>query len=406
MSQDQQDRLQRLRAARGEAATRLEPVQRGRGSWPSGLQSPQGRSRGHGGALVGLILLAVIAAGAIGAVAYALHQFHSSTGGPKKTVAFVVRQGEGVNDIANDLQKEGLLSGGLNSMLFRLYYQFSGNPSSIIAGKHMLNSDMSMDQIATALSKVPPIPTAVPTQNQYHILAGKRADEVAAILNTYHIASYDAVTAQVKKWNYDYWFLKGLPANASLEGFLAPGEYTLLPNSSPHSVVALMLRQFGQDFTPAMAAEAKAQGHSVFDVVTMASIVQRESSLPNVQKAIAGVLWNRLKEANASVVARKLNADPTVQYALGYSSTEKTWWRKTLTTDDYNIDSPYNTYLNPGLPAGPISNPGPSALAAALNPTPSKWLFYYAAVDKKGKSVTYFCETYSCHLNGDGVPVQ
>ncbi len=212
--------------------------------------------------------------------------------------------------------------------------------------------------------------------------------------------------AQVKTWNYDYRFLNGLPANASLEGFLAPGEYTLLPHSSPHSVVALMLRQFGRDFTPAMAAEAKAQGHSVYDVVTMASIVQRESSLPNVQKAIAGVLWNRLKAANASVVARKLNADPTVQYALGYSSTEKPWWRKTLTTDDYTIDSPYNTYLNPGLPAGPISNPGPSALAAALNPTPSKWLFYYAAVDKKGKSVTYFCETYSCHLNGDGVPVQ
>lgn len=355
---------------------------------------------------MGLILVTVIAAGAIGAMRYALRQFHSSAGGPKKTVAFVVRQGEGVSGIADDLQKEGLLSGGLNSLLFRLYYQVSGDPSSIIAGKHMLNSAMSIDQIATALSRMPPIPTALPTQNQFHILAGKRAEEVAAILNTYHIASYDAVMAQVKKGNYNYWFLKGLPANASLEGFLAPGEYTFLPHSSPHSVVALMLRQFGQDFTPAMAAETKARGRSLYDVVTMASIVQKESSLPNVQKAIAGVLWNRLKAANASVVAGKLNADPTVQYALGYSGREKTWWRKTLTSADYTIDSPYNTYLNPGLPAGPISNPGPTALAAALNPTPSRWLFYYAAVDKKGKSVTYFCQTYSCHLNGDGVPVQ
>jgi UPF0755 protein len=166
-----------------------------------------------------------------------------------------------------------------------------------------------------------------------------------------------------------------------------------------------MLRKFGQGFTPAMAAQARKQGRSIFDVVTMASIVQREDPLPRVQRYIAGVYYNRLR--NIDIVDMRLDADPTVQYALGYSQTEHTWWRKDLNQQlDSTFQSPYNTYIVQGLPPGPISNPGPSALYAALNPAPSSWLFFQVLTKDNVHSHTYFCATLDCQTTGAGVAVQ
>ncbi len=408
MSQDQQlDRLRKLRAARGETATRLEPARGDQqtgypGNWPVANPVQPSPSGGHGGALIGLLVLLLIAGGAIGGVAYVLNKFHSSVGGPKKTVHFVVARGEGVGDIANQLEKDGLVS---NSTIFQLYYRFNGGSGNIQAGTHTLNSDMSMDTIARALQKPVVVVVHDTTANQYNILGGKRAEEIAAILDKYHVATYDAVMNEIQHGKFDYWFLKGLPVGTSVDGFLAPGKYTFLPHSSAHSVVALMLRRFGQNFTPAMRAKAEHDHRSIFQVVTMASIVQRESPFPKVQKMIAGVYYNRLK--NVDVVDMRLDADPTVQYALGYSKTEKTWWRKALDqTITHSLQSPYNTYVNQGLPPGPISNPGLNAIDAALNPTPSNYLFFQVLTPDGKHSHTYFCATLDCQNNHQGVAIQ
>jgi UPF0755 protein len=406
MSQDQLDRLQRLRAARGEAATRLEPVRGNQnGDWPGNLPSRQGRQGGHGGTLLGLLLLVVVAVGVLGGIGYAVKQIHSSVGGPRKQVNFVVRQGEGISNVSNELQSDGLVS---SSWLFGIYYRYFGGSGNLIAGTHPLNSDMSMDDIAKILQSLPPrVAVVVPLQNQYNFLPGKRAEEIATLLEQNHVASSPDVLKQIQDPSpkFDYWFLKGLPGT-SVEGFLAPGEYTLLPNSNPHAVVALMLRRFGQEFTPAMVAQAKRENHSIFQIVTMASIVQRESVLPRVQKAIAGVLWNRLDPKNDAKFGQMLQADPTVQYGKGYDTVAKTWWPKIPSQDYYrSVISDYNTYLHPNLPPGPISSPGSSALDAALNPTKSNWL-YYEALTKNGKSHTYFCETLECQTSESGVAVQ
>jgi UPF0755 protein len=154
-----------------------------------------------------------------------------------------------------------------------------------------------------------------------------------------------------------------------------------------------------------MQAQASHAHHSVFQIVTMASIVQRESSLPKVERYIAGVYYNRL--TNTDVVDLRLDADPTVQYAMGYSQAEHTWWRQGLSLQiDNSFDSPYNTYRVQGLPPGPISNPGLSALNAALNPAPSNYLFFQSVAKTGGRSRTYFCATLDCQTSGSGVPVQ
>lgn len=407
MSQDQMDRLQRLRAARGEAATHPDTYHGSQnGELPSAFSARRTGSRGRAGALVGLLVVAILAVLVLGGIGYAVKQIHSSVGGPRRTVQFAVRQGESVSDVANELQKDGLVS---SSWLFGIYYRFFGGSGSLIAGAHALNTDMSMDQIAKNLQTMPVVVVISPSQNQYNILAGKRAEESAAILDTYHIASYADFMKQITDPSpkYDYWFLKDLPAGASLEGFLAPGEYTLLPHSSAHAVVALMLRKFGQEFTPAMQAEANQSHHTVFQIVTLASIIQRESAFPRVQKAIAGVFWNRLDAKNDAVTGGTLQADATVQYAMGSAQSGQDWWPKIPSQDYYaSVASDYNTYLHPGLPPGPISNPGPSALDAALNPTTSNWLFY-EVLTKDGKhSRTYFCETLECQTSEAGVAVQ
>jgi len=408
MSQDQQrDRLRQLRAARNESLTRLEAVRDSSqaGGWAGAPnQAFAARSRGHGGTFIGLLLLAIIGGGVLAGGGYLLHAIHSSPGGPVKQVAFVVQQGEDLTSVSNHLESDHLVTWG---WLFKFYYSYLRSGSGDLqAGTHNLNTGMSMDQIAQNLDTRPiVVVTPVPTKYQYNFLAGKRAEEIATILQDDGVTTYDAFMNEVLHGSFSYWFLQSLPSGAGLEGFLAPGEYILTPNMSAHAVVDMMLKRFGDQFTPAMVAEAQKAHRSIFDVVTLASIVQRESSLPKVQRAIAGVLYNRLQ--NSTVVSNELQADPTVQYALGYDAAQKTWWRSGLTTQDYSsVQSPYNTYINPGLPPGPISSPGLPALNAALDPLKSDWLFYQASGPANGRQTTYFCATYQCQLAGAGVPVQ
>jgi UPF0755 protein len=315
-------------------------------------------------------------------------------------VRFVVSPGETVNSIASALGSDGLVS---NGFLFQLYYRLNGGASSIQEGPHLLNTDMSMQQIADALQQSPLRTVAVvDTSEDYNFLPGHRAEELAQALAKGGVVSYDAFMYQVRHGTFNYWFLKGRPDGATLEGFLYPGRYHLARHYDAHKLVNQMLANFNSHFTPAMHAEAAHRHRSVYEVVTLASIVERENYLPKVQKAIAGVFYNRLKPENTAVTAGKLNSDTTVQYAMGYDQATHTWWRKDV---DPTITSPYNTYLNPGLPPGPISNPGLSALNAVLNPTSSKWLFFQV-LTTNSRSHTYFCETYQCHLSQGGVALQ
>ncbi|MGH2390084.1 MAG: endolytic transglycosylase MltG [Chloroflexota bacterium] len=362
------------------------------------MYSPPRGGRGHGGAMFSLLLILIIALGVISGGGYVLHQFHSSVGGPRRAVRFVVSPGATVSSIANQLARQGLVS---NSFLFELYYRVNGGSGSIKAGPHKLNTDMSMQDVAVALQQMPPAPPVVDHSQDYNILSGHRAEEIGQALAKGGAVSYDDFMYQVQHGKFNYWFLKSLPAGAGVEGFLYPGDYHLHKKYDAHQLVNLMLANFAKHFTPAMHAAAAKRHLSAFQIVTMASIVQRESSVPIVQRYIAGTYYNRL--ANTDIVSNELGADPTVQYALGYRADEKTWWEKNLTTDlTGGTDSPYNTYLHPGLPPGPISEPGASAINAALYPAPSSYLFF-EAYGKDNK--THFCATLDCQTNRGGVTV-
>jgi UPF0755 protein len=173
-----------------------------------------------------------------------------------------------------------------------------------------------------------------------------------------------------------------------LEGFLFPDTYVVTRSTLARRVVETMLANFRRHFTPEMRERAGAMGLSVRDAVTLASIVQKETSLPREAPVIAGVYANRLKRQ------MRLQADPTVAYAMKRDGK----WTGTLYRSDYGYPSTFNTYLHAGLPPGPICNPGADALKAAASPVKTEFLYFVA--DRNGGHT--FSRTFEEHLNAIG----
>jgi UPF0755 protein len=237
---------------------------------------------------------------------------------------------------------------------------------------------MSMPQIAEKLQQ-PQIEEIVVT-----VPEGMRAEEVADLLNVRSITDGEAFLSMVRGGSAsaralgEYSFVPdGL---ASLEGYLFPDTYRLPAQATPADLIRRMLDNFGQRVTSDVLAPATAAGRGLGQVVTMASIVEREARLADERPIIASVYWNRVSGAcSAETGGAYLQADPTVQYAAGRPGE---WWWKPPSVEAYQqIQSPYNTYLRPGLPPGPIASPGLSAIRAAAEPAQTSYCFFLAMGD-------------------------
>jgi UPF0755 protein len=157
-----------------------------------------------------------------------------------------------------------------------------------------------------------------------------------------------------------------------LEGYLFPDTYRLPKDASARDLIERMLSNFASKVTPEMRARAADQGRTLHEVVILASIVEREAVLADERSLISSVYLNRL------AAGVKLDADPTVQYALGKSGD---WWPQ-ITPDDYvSVDSPWNTYLYAGVPPSPIANPGLGAIEAVVTPEDTAFFFFMRDCD-------------------------
>ncbi len=174
-----------------------------------------------------------------------------------------------------------------------------------------------------------------------------------------------------------------------MEGFLSPGVYTLPRTTTADQLVYLLLQNFSMRLTPDLQSGFTTSKLSVYQAVTLASIVQREAMVESEMPMIASVLLNRL------AIDMRLQTDPTVQYALGYNASQATWWTAPMTAEDLQFNSPYNTYIVKGLPPGPISSPGLAALQAVAHPAESKYLYFQARCD--GSGLHNFAETFEQH---------
>jgi UPF0755 protein len=236
---------------------------------------------------------------------------------------------------------------------------------------------MTMPEVAEALQ------TALFEEALVTIPEGMRLEEIAERLSENNIIGIDQFLQAVREPRTlalfaDYDFLQALPAASSLEGFLFPDTYRLPVLGTPEQVLRPFLDNF-EDRVGSKKLVGGGSGLSGRDLITVASIVEREAVLAEERPLIASVYINRLLNRCPDVGGNYLQADPTVQYARG---TVGNWWWKPQSIEEYkSVQSPYNTYLYPGLPPGPISNPGLSAIDATRNPAQTAYCFFVATGD-------------------------
>lgn len=288
---------------------------------------------------------------------------------------FVITPGEPARFVASRLQSAGFVR---DADLFNLYLRVTGLDRRIDAGNFMLAANMTIPQIAEALQN------ALFEEALVTIPEGFRLEEIADRLAENNIMEADRFLTAVRQPRSlslfdDYDFLANLPDNASLEGYLFPDTYRLpVFASTPELILRPFLDNF-EDKVGNSGLVGGSSGLSGHNLVTLASIVEREAVLAEERPLIASVYLNRLNNACPDVGGNYLQADPTVQYARG---TVGDWWWEPQSIAEYEtVESPYNTYLYPGLPPGPISSPGLNALEATRQPAVTSYCFFVATGD-------------------------
>ncbi len=280
-----------------------------------------------------------------------------------ETRPFVVNRGETAGDIAQRLESEGLVR---DRLAFEFVLYESGKEDSLQSGTYQVSPALTPRDIAKLFEKAPS------EQVVLRIIEGWRLTETAAaVAKAFPKITKEAFMAAAVVGDRKDPVLAGMDPKTSLEGFLYPDTYFMRPDATASQIIDTLLAQFEERAGATLRAAATDRKISVYDIVKLAAIVEREAKDRSESATIAGVYANRLS------IGMKLDADPTIQYAIGE-------WRE-LTLDDLKIDSPYNTYLNAGLPPTPICSPGQAALEGAAKPAQHDYLYFVAKNDGTGQ---------------------
>ncbi|MFN8381197.1 MAG: endolytic transglycosylase MltG [Anaerolineales bacterium] len=282
---------------------------------------------------------------------------------------FQVELGESVSSIANRLEVSGFIS---NAQAFYDYAVYTGIDLTIQSGVFNISPAQSIIDIAKTLQKFSPADATLV------ILPGWRVEEIAASLPTSGLEV--TPEAFLSAANTPPQVL-AFAAPTTMEGFFYPDTYVLPRETTVEQMLDAIARNFTVHLTADIQNAFTNQGLSVLQAVTLASIVEREAVHIEEAPQIASVYLNRL------TIGMKLDADPTIQYALGYQADTGTWWKNPLSLDDLSIPSPFNTYQTLGLPPSPISNPSIEALNAVAFPASSSYYYFRAACDGSGYHV-------------------
>lgn len=298
-------------------------------------------------------------------------------------VRFTIESGSTPRIIANDLRNAGLI---LDSDLFVDYVRANDIDVELEAGTYFLNRAQTLVEIANALTD------SRSSQFLFRILEGWRLEEIVEVIDSnpyFGFSGADFLVAAGPNALLDPAFVNytGIPAGASLEGFLYPDTYQLPAQVTPVMLRDILTQQFTTQVGTQLAADATAQNMTLYEVVALASIIQREAVHSDEHPMIASVYRNRLRDG------MRLEADPTVQYPIGRPGN---WWPQITQADYTGVISPYNTYLNFGLPPGPIANPGISAIRAAVDPEETPYYYFRATCDGSGYHT--FAITFDQHL--------
>lgn len=326
-----------------------------------------------------LLILLILAGGAGGYVWSMMRPVQASS----EPVVFEIKSGSGISKIADQLQQEGLIR---NSLVFKGYLKWNKLGSNFMAGKYAMNPGVTYDEIIHKLSSGEVVPEEMV---KFTIPEGYTVLQTAGKLAYEHVVDRDEFIKLANDPSaFDVDIIKGIPVDEelryALEGYLFPETYELKKGSSTHDVMQRMLEEFETKINSIPDLEAKLQEKklSLHELLTIASLVEKEVVVDKERALVAGVIYNRINKD------MKLEIDATVQYLLDRP-------KERLFFKDLKVQSPYNTYLNKGLPPGPIASPSLASIKAALHPEASEYLFY--VTKKDGTSGHLFAKTYKEH---------
>jgi len=290
--------------------------------------------------------------------------------GSHETIVYTVQKGWGDEEIADKLKEMGIIR---SSYFFKLYNILSLKHTSLKAGEYNLSPKMSIHTIANKMFQGDVI------KDSLVILEGWDINDIGEYLESKDICKQSFFVSLTKK-NYsgEFKFLADKPKSADLEGYLFPDTYEIGKGETCEDVLDAMLGNFDKKLTPDLRLEIIKQKKSIFDIVTMASLIEKEVRSLEDKKIVSGILWKRI------AIGMPLQLDATINYITGKNS-------PSVSIKDTKIDSPYNTYKYYGLPIAPISNPGIKSIIAAIYPTKTNYLYYLT------DGITHFSETFEQH---------
>lgn len=315
--------------------------------------------------ILGLVLiLLAIAAGSFFYFRYQVYYSHGAYGSIKM---FKIEKGEGNSSVSASLKNEGLISG---KWYFYYYMRTHNMLNKILPGDYQLNGKMTIPEIAVAITQ---------EQNKFVKITfpeGWDSKKMAERLSANGFSG-DEFLELVKNPPSElagrYSFFSLLPMGTNLEGYLFPDTYFFSQKNSAEEITGKILNNFDSQLAPELRDEIKKQGKSLDEIITMASIIEKEVKNDEDRKIVSGIFWNRIK------AGQPLQSCATISYILGVSKDQYSF-------EDTRIESPYNTYLIQGLPPSPISNPGLLSIRAAVYPAETSYN-YFLSDPQTGKTI-------------------
>ena len=293
------------------------------------------------------------------------------------TIPFEIKSGESSLEIAKNLEAKQLIK---NIYVFEIYVLLTGISDNFQAGQHYLTGNQTLKDYVRALTEA-----VAKDEISITIIEGWDNIQIAQYLEDRKIAKKEeflnVTQKEFKEFESRYDFLNDKPEGQGLLGYLFPDTYRIYRNASVRDIIDKMLSNFGRKLSLNLREKIAGEGKTIYDIIILASILEKEVSTYDDQRWVADIFYKRLK------AGIPLQADSTINFI-----TKKGTDRASL--EDTKIDNPYNTYKYKGLPPGPICNPGLSSIKAAISPLKNDYWYFLTTNDGK----VIYSKTYQEHL--------
>lgn len=293
----------------------------------------------------------------------------------KETSLFKIEKGQDFMEISANLEKEGLIK---NRIFFQIYVLAKQKHNNLQAGSYLLAPAMSVPEMAEKIFKGQTLKIKVTIPEGFTI--EQIEQELKSKIKTQNL-KFSLKSQNLQSFKNEFNFLQDIPDDASLEGFLFPDTYFFEPEMSEKEVVKVFLANLNGKLNPRLREEIKKQEKTIFDVVKMASLLEKEVKTLEDKKLVSGILWKRLEHD------MPLQVDATISFITGKKTAK-------VSFEEIQIDSPYNTYKYQGLPIGPICSPGLDSILAAIYPQESEFWYYLSTPEGK----TIFSKALKEHI--------